>query len=301
MIETLTMHHAWAAAFALISAFFWALAAILFRKLGNDVFARGMNLGKSIIASLLVGALILFTDQKPISNRAIIFLGISGFLGITLGDTFYFESLMRLGPRLTLIITTLIPIITILLARTILHESLLLTSWLGIFFTLYGVFLVLWERTTIGCHLKDRKSGIMYGVLSVLCCAGATIFSKAALGSTPVLQATFIRQISGVMGLIFWGLSNFKLKDWLKPLFVEPILLKRLFFASFIGTFLGTLFCILALKYTYATIATTLNATSPLFILPLACFILKEKISLRAVVGSFIAVAGISLIFLGGG
>lgn len=295
------MHHTWAAAFALISAFLWALASILFGKLGNDVFARGMNLGKSIVASLFLGVLILCTDHKSISNHAVIFLGISGFLGITLGDTFYFESLMRLGPRLSLIITTLIPIITIVLAKILLHESLLLPSWLGIFFTLYGVFLVLFERTTIVVRLENRKSGIMYGALSVLCCATGTIFSKSALGITPVLQATFIRQISGAMGLMLWGLSNFKFKDWLKPLFIEPILLKRLFFASFIGTFLGTLCCIWALKYTYAAVASTLNATSPLFILPLSYFILKERISLRAIVGSFIAVVGISLILFGGG
>ncbi len=296
-----TMLHSWAAAFALISAFLWALAAILFGKLGNDVFARGMNLGKSIIASLFLGALILCTGHKPISNHAVIFLGISGFLGITLGDTFYFESLIRLGPRLSLIITTLIPVITILLARILLHESLLLTSWLGICFTLYGVFFVLWERTSIGFHLKDRNSGILYGILSILCCAIGVIFSKTALGTTPALQATFIRQISGAIGLTFWGLSSFRLKNWLRPLFAGHILFKRLLLASFIGTFLGTLFSIWALKYTYASIATTLNATSPLFILPLVCFIQKEKISLRAAVGSFIAVAGVGLIFLGGG
>jgi len=299
-LEIRIIHHTWAAIFALTSALLWAFVTILFKKLGNDVFPLGMNLGKGIIASLFLGILLLFVDHKPISSHTFLFLGISGLLGITLGDTFYFESLIRLGPRLSLIITTLIPVVTVLLAIIILRESLFLTSWIGIFFTLYGVFLVLWERTPTGCHPKDWKLGIKYGVLAVLCCASGVIFSKMALGSISALKATFIRQIFGVIGLIFWGLIGFKLKVWLKPLFTDYALLKRLFFASFIGTFLGTWFCILALKYTDAAIATTLNATSPLFILPLAFFILKEKISFRAIIGSFIAVAGASLIFLGG-
>jgi drug/metabolite transporter (DMT)-like permease len=295
------MHHGWAGAFALISAFLWTLSAILFKKLGKEVLPAGMNLGKGLVALILLGILILFTDRKPVSNHAIIFLGISGILGISLGDTFYFESLVRLGPRLSLIVTILIPVVTVILAAAILRESLLLTGWFGIFFTLLGVLLVLLEHEPAGVRPKDFKPGIIYGVLSVLCCAAGILFSKTALGSTSVLPATFIRQVAGVTGLIFLGLGNFKLGVWLKPVFNDPVLLKKLLFASFIGTFLGTLFSIMALKYTYAAIAATLNSTSPLFILPLSFFVLKEKISLRAVIGSFVAVAGVSLIFLGGG
>lgn len=301
MIEISSIHHIWAAIFALTSALLWAFVTILFKKLGEDIVPLGINLGKGVIASLFLGTLLLFTDQKPISKHSFVFLGISGLLGITLGDTFYFESLIKLGPRLSLIITTLIPVVTVLLAIIIFHESLFLTSWLGIFFTLYGVFLVLRERTPTESHPKDWRLGIRHGILAVLCCASGVIFSKMALESISALKATFIRQIFGVIGLIFWGLIGFKLKGWLKPLFTDYILLKRLFFVSFIGTFLGTWFCILALKYTHVAIATTLNATSPLFILPLAFFILKEKISFRAIIGSFIAIVGVSLIFLGKG
>lgn len=293
-------HHTWAAIFALTSALLWAFVSILFKKLGDDVSPIGMNLGKSVIASFFLGILFLFYDRTPISNNAVIFLGISGLLGISLGDTFYFQSLVRLGPRLSLIITTLIPVVTILLVHIMLHESLLPISWLGIFFTLSGVFLVLWDGAPVACYPIEWKSGIIYGVLTVLCCAAAVIFSKMALNSTSALKATFIRQIFGVLGLIFLGLINFQLKDWLKPLFNGFSLMKKLFFASFVGTFLGTWFCILALKYTDTAIAATLNATGPLFILPLAFFILKEKISSRAIMGSLVAVGGVSLIFLGG-
>jgi drug/metabolite transporter (DMT)-like permease len=286
--------------FALTSAFLWALVAILFKNLGNNILPLGMNLGKGIIASFLLGILVLFIDHKPVSNHAFLFLAISGLLGIALGDTFYFESLIRLGPRPSLVIATLIPVVTMLLAIVILHESYSLANWLGIFLTLCGVFLVLWDRSLGGYRTAGWKSGIQYGVLTVLCCSLGIICSKIVLESVSSLKATFIRQISGVIGLMFWGLFGLKFKIWIKPLFNDYVLLKKLFFASFIGTFLGTWFCILALKYTNAAIATTLNATSPLFILPLSFFILREKMSFRAIIGSFIAVAGVGLIFLGG-
>jgi len=45
-------------------------------------------------------------------------------------------------------------------------------------------------------------------------------------------------------------------------------------------------------------IANTLNATEPLFILPLAAILLKEQITLPVVLGSLATVAGIVLMVL---
>lgn len=302
MVNILPIYKVWGGIFALTSAFMWAFAAILFRRLGDKVSPLGMNLGKGIVAVICLGVSLLLTDTGTgsVSNHTFLFLGISGLLGITFGDTFYFMALIRLGPRLVLILTTLIPVATVFLAVLILHESQSLISWLGILFTLSGVTWVLWERTPVGYQINNRKTGIKYGVLTVLCCASGVIFSKMVIESTSALKATFIRQIWGVAGLIFWGFMGFHLKSWLRPL-TNPILLKKLLFASFIGTFLGTWLCLLALKYADASIATTLNSTSPLFILPLAFFILKEKITFRAIIGSVIAIAGVGLIFFGRG
>jgi drug/metabolite transporter (DMT)-like permease len=45
-------------------------------------------------------------------------------------------------------------------------------------------------------------------------------------------------------------------------------------------------------------VATTLNSTSPLFVLPLAALWMKERITVNAVVGAVIAVSGVALYFL---
>ena len=298
MVNILTIHGVWGGVFALTSALMWAIAAILFMRLGDKVSPLGMNLGKGIVAIICLGILLLLTDTSSVTNHTFLFLGISGLLGITFGDTFYFMALIRLGPRLVLILATLIPVATVFLAVLILQERPSFISWLGILLTLLGVTWVLWERTPIRHQLNNWKTGIKYGVLSVLCCASGVIFSKMVIESTSALKATFIRQLWGVVGLILWGFIGFHLKSWLRPL-ANPILLKRLLFASFVGTFLGTWLCLSALKYTDASIAATLNSTSPIFILPLAFFILKEKISFRAIISSVIAVLGVGLIFFG--
>jgi drug/metabolite transporter (DMT)-like permease len=66
--------------------------------------------------------------------------------------------------------------------------------------------------------------------------------------------------------------------------------------ATFTGTFLGVGLQQVALKFTNAGIVQTLTATSPLFVLPMI-IILGEKVSFRAVLGTFIALAGVALLF----
>lgn len=284
--------------FALGSAFLWAIATIIYRKLGDNILPLGINLGKSLIAVSCLGALLLFSGIGSIDRSAFLFLSISGILGITLGDTFFFASLVRLGPRLALIFTTLIPVITIILAIVILHEKLSAINFTGVLFTLTGVIWVIRERSLPASKIEDLKRGIKYAVISALFCSLGIIFCKMSLSYVSTLTATFIRQSSGLLGLIFLGTIGLRIKNWVRPL-ADLKLLKSIVLAGFIGAFLGTWFCLLALKYIDASIASTLNSTSPVFIVPLSSIFIKEKITFGSIFGSIVAVAGVSMILLG--
>ena len=51
------------------------------------------------------------------------------------------------------------------------------------------------------------------------------------------------------------------------------------------------------MKSTYTSVAAALNSTSPLFVLPLAAYIMREKISRRAILGTAMSVLGIAVYF----
>ena len=70
------------------------------------------------------------------------------------------------------------------------------------------------------------------------------------------------------------------------------------FLAVFVAIFGGFWLFLVALKYADASVATVLNSTTPLFILPMAAISLKEKIPVHAVIGSIIGVMGVALIFI---
>jgi drug/metabolite transporter (DMT)-like permease len=281
---------------ALISAFTWALGSILFRKLGNKVSPLGMNLGKNIIGILYLGTVLLVMGVKPMGNREFLILATSGLLGIALGDTFFFKALMYLGPRLTVLLGTLGPVVTVILAVFFLGERLSLLAWIGIFLTTIGAAWILWKRP----HQKEIKNqaiGIRFLVLSILCGSIGIIFAKIGVASTSSYQALFIRFLGGALGLTIYGSINRQLKSWLVP-FSDPRLLRFILITVFIVIFGGFWLFMLSLKYIDASIATILNSTEPLFILPLTALLLKERISLREIIGALVVVSGVVLIFM---
>jgi len=258
--------------------------------------AWSMNIGKGVLAFVVMGLILLPSGVSLGDNQTIILLAVSGILGITFGDTLYFMTLIRLGSRLTLLLGSLIPVTTAVIAAIFLGESISLLSWFGVMLTISGVTYVLWERSDDVKMSKHWLQGIAIGLVFVLANSLSIIFSKLGVEDIPAMDATFMRQVWAILGFAFMGLVTGKMLTWVKPL-SNPKLVKPLLIAAFIGAFLGTWLSIFALKNTYVTVATVLNSTSPLFILPLAVWVLKERVSVRAVVGACIALAGIALYF----
>jgi drug/metabolite transporter (DMT)-like permease len=296
-IETTQYNHGIGALAALGSAFCWALAAILFRRVGSNVTATGLNLSKGLVAFICLGALLLTSGFITPNYHSFITLALSGIIGICLGDTLYFITLVRLGPRLTLLVGSLIPVIAGLISLLLLNESINTTATIGIALTLLGVAYVLWEKAPDNNKVIQWRSGVLLGMLFVCTEALGIVLTKIGVQNLPGMEATFIRQTVAIVGLTFWGLAAGSLLGWLKPL-KKGRTRNKVIVASIIGAFLGTWLSVLALKYTYTSVAAALNATSPLFILPMAALLMREKISRRAVAGTSVAVIGIAEYFL---
>ncbi|MCK4518917.1 MAG: DMT family transporter [Candidatus Omnitrophica bacterium] len=283
---------------ALLSAASWALGTILWRKIGNKISPLSMNLSKGIIGLIFLGAMLLLTGIEPVNFKTFSILALSGLLGIAIGDTLFFMSLMRLGPRLTSLMGALTPVLIALSAVFLLGERPSFLGWIGIFLTVIGVIRVLRERVPQKEIITDKSLGIKYGLLSILAMTAGVIFAKIGVEKSPALEATFIRVLGAVTGLALWGRKGRKLKEWLLP-FKDFHLLKRVSFVVIIGTFGGFWLFLLALKRIDASVAGALGSTTPLFILPMTAIMLREKISLRAGMGAAIAVCGVALIFFG--
>ncbi|MBI4803551.1 MAG: DMT family transporter [Elusimicrobia bacterium] len=281
---------------ALVSAAAWAYSSILFRKVGEEASPAAMVLANCGIGLVYMGLLFAVSGMGPVDIRTVLVLGASGLLGVALGGILFFRALMCLGPKLTVIMGLVCPVVTILLAVVLLNERPSPVAWAGSLLIFAGISLVLWKRFPAGVREK-AVAGIAYSALSTLCTAASIILAKVGVAEIPALEATFIRQLWAVAGLAAWGCATGTIKAWLIP-FKERRLAKLIFFSSFVVIFGGFWLSMVSLKYLDASIATVLSMTEPLFILPFTALLLKEKITLRETAGALIAFAGVVMIFL---
>lgn len=283
---------------ALASAASWALGTVLWRKIGEEISPFSMNLSKGIIGSLYLAAAFLLVSWEPMSLRDFTYLGISGLLGITFGDTFFFLSLMHLGPSLSSLMGTLIPVAVAFSAVIFLGERPSPAAWAGIFLTVAGVAWVVRERQPRQGLVTNKSRGVALRLLSVLFMTAGIICAKVGVRAVPTVQATLVRMLWGVAGLLLWGCINGQLRSWLAPL-RNPHLLRRMSIIVVVVVFGGFWLSLLSLKHLDASLAGALGSTAPLFILPLAAIILGEKVSTKAGLATALAVGGVALMLTG--
>jgi drug/metabolite transporter (DMT)-like permease len=285
---------------ALSAAFIWAGASVIYTGVGQQVSPLILNWTKGWIAiSFLLLTLLLQGQPIPeITLTSWILLLLSGIVGIALGDTAYFNTLNCIGARRTLMLETLSPSLSAVLALIFLQENLSIHAWAGIALTLSGVIWVIAERVPEFERVQLRPlRGLIFGLLAALGQASGAVLSRAALSETDIdpLWSTLIRLLGCTVVLSIWVVMYEPSQNVLKPLQSRQ-LLNIVAGTAFVSTYLGIWLQQTALKYAPTGIAQALTNTSPLFILPIALFI-GEKISLRSTLGVLIALTGIWLLF----
>ncbi|MEI6437440.1 MAG: DMT family transporter [Candidatus Omnitrophota bacterium] len=283
---------------ALASSAAWACGSILWKKIGEQIPPESMNLCRGIIGCTYLTVPLMFTRLDHLEWTTVMLLALSGFIGITLGDTFFFRALVNLGPRQTSLFGTLTPGFTALAALSFLNEYPSPLAWTGIGLTITGVFWVLKERPASGAPTGDKRLGLLYCALSAGSTIIAVLLARIALPSIPSMEATFLRLFFGTLGMFIWGAGTGRLDGWLVP-FKNAQLFKKVALVVAVAVFGGFWLSLFALKHLPTAIASTLGSTAALFILPLSAFWLKEKITTRACLGAAVAVGGVTLIFFG--
>ncbi|MEM9137467.1 MAG: DMT family transporter [Cyanobacteria bacterium P01_F01_bin.42] len=284
---------------AIAAALIWAIASVIYARLGQTADPMGLNFAKGVVAL----ALLLLTptlwlqnlDAIPPLSGSLLFL--SGVFGIGLGDTFYFEMLKALGPRKSLLLDALAPIFTASVAWIVLKEVLSIASCGGIVMTLSGIVWVVRERTPEDKSSAQLRRGITLAIAAGVSNSLGALMARAALMDSQIKPefAAMIRIAAGVIFLSLWGLSRNILQQWWQTIFRDRRF-KTLAIAAFGSTYLGIWLQQIGFKHAPAGITQTLLATSPLFILPIAT-IQGQRISARAWCGAIIAVLGIGILF----
>lgn len=288
--------HAVGVGAALASAASWAVGTILFKGIGENFAPSAMTLIKSLFSVLLLAIGLIFVGWRTVPFPSLAWLILSGLIGIAAGDTCFFAALRLLPVHQLIVLMMLAPGITLSMAILFLGEKPSPIAWLGIALVLSGVAL------TLGADLRRERgaargapTGLVLGLLSVLCMGVSVIIAKIGLNTTPALQATFLRMAAGSIGMLVVGSAKMQLSSWLAPLRGGG-LKWRFALAVGIVTFGGFWLALFSVKRLEVSVANTLLATEPLFALPLSVIWLRERPVALAWGGAAVAFPGALLL-----
>lgn len=289
---------------ALGAAMCWSVASLLFERFGRSAGGLALNLIKCTFAlALMLPTLALLEGRwwpTTMSGSDAAILGASGLVGLSVGDTLWFGCLMRLGARRALLLFTVAPVLTAFFGSLLLGEPFTAQMLAGMVVTLAGVTWVIRERVEGGSGGGVDVVGVLLGVGSAVCQAIGTVLTKLAGEGFPALDVSIVRLAAGTLGLLVIAAATGRLARTAAPFATRRSGLAVLA-ATFLGTYLGVWLMNAGFLLTWVGVASTMNAMSPIFVLPLAALFLGERVSARSALGAVIAVCGVAILFVAAG
>lgn len=297
--------------FALLTAFFWTATSLSFQQATRRAGSLSVNVLRLVIAFFIYAIISYFSRGLflPFDASAYqwIWMSISGIAGFVFGDYFLFKSYELISARISMLIMSLSAPIAAFIGWIILGETMNLVSIAAMFITIFGIMLVITEKKKlddIKAGIKSKKiqfafspKGMLFAFFGSIGQALGLVLSKYGMQDYNVFAATQIRIIAGAVGFVI--LISF-IKRWpnVKQAVTDSISMKFILMGSVFGPFLGVYASLLAVKYTTVGVASTIMAIIPVLIIPPAILLYKEKVTLKEVIGAFIALGGIVLFFI---
>ncbi len=296
---------------ALLTALCYTISSIFFTYAGRQVGALVSNRVRLVMAVLLLGGIHWAIYGSPIPAAAgvdrWIWLGISGIVGLAIGDLFLFQAYVTIGPRLGLLFLSLSPALASILAWLILGETLNAGTILGISLTLVGIAWVVLEsnhrqKPAAEADRTNEKSIRLKGVLAGLIAAtgqalGVVLAKNGLYGNFPALSASVIRMIAAFIALWLVALFQRQVRSTVQQASASKAALLYILGGALFGPLFGVTLQLFSIQHTSVGIASTIIALPPVFLLPIGHFIFKERISWQAIAGTLLAVLGVVLLF----
>ena len=295
---------------ALATSLCWSLNSIQFTLAGRRVGSRVVNRVRLTLAVVLLSVthLLFYGRLWPVQAELYRWgwLGLSGTVGLILGDGSLFHAFLLIGPRKSMVLMTLVPVVSTAAAWVLLGETLLPIEILAILVTVGGIAWVVSERgpelpsdePDAEKRARDRILGVLLGIVGASGQALGLVAAKRGLvGDFPALSATVIRMI--VAATVIW-LSTFLRGQARRTWQALRDKQARLWLlgGAFIGPFVGVWLSLVAVRTAPVGIASTLMALSPVMLIPFDHWLFDETITPRSIAGTVVALSGAAIIFL---
>ncbi|GDY02652.1 hypothetical protein LBMAG49_19810 [Planctomycetota bacterium] len=233
-------------------------------------------------------------------------LVMSGLIGLVLGDIGYFYALFVIGPRISSVLMATWPAMAVAVQWLFRGEVPSFAMVVGIVTTCIGVILVLlrgndstsWQSKYTRWQWRLAIAGALLGAIGQA--LGSVLAAKAASKALdlpqglPGISTALVRMLAASCGITLVAAIRGQPLAFLRVFSDRQALFSAVGGTAF-GPIIGVWFSMVALAHADVGVAATMMATVPLFMLPVARIAYGARISVLAVVGTMLAVAGIAL------
>ena len=241
---------------------------------------------------------------------AYLFLALSGVIHFALGRTLAYRAIQLIGSTRSNLVTSLHPIVTVILAMLILRETVTFIMVIGILCTLTGPLLIFLDERVIAGNpqLKNLNGrdldkptlykGMLHGIGAAIFWGSSAIFIKLGLehGGFPI-AGTFIAYIAASIVITPSALLNKELREEL--LNGDKLSFKWALFSG-LTVNLGQFLRYIALGFGSAIVVSLMLRTIPLWVLFFAFIFIRkyESFSRWVLLGNALVMIGAVLVLL---
>ncbi len=286
---------------ALAAALCWAVSNVWVRPVGRHYSPLVLNVHRTLPAGIALVIIALLLGKGPdiahIPTWRLVGLLGSSLLGLGVGDSLYYQSLTYIGvSRAFPIAQTAQPLFALAISAVFLGERFGVRELVGAGLALGGIYLVTRSagaRTQAPSAASNVKRGLFLAFTTAVVWAAAISLAKVLIGDLDPMGPFAIR-------MLFTGLCL----AMVARVWRYPMLPKGLAWSTAVlgGAGGGTLAAVggLSMFFAFQTLGlgrtSILTSISPLFLLPMAVVIGRERLTPSLAAGAVVSIAGIALI-----
>jgi drug/metabolite transporter (DMT)-like permease len=232
-----------------------------------------------------------------------IWLGLSGIIGLTLGDYFAFTAYSILGSSRTSLFSTFAPVAALLLGMIILSESINGVGILGMMISTGGIIWFIQSTQKSNDKNIDKSQvlkGITYAILGAVGQGLGLVCAKKGLNIThqtgadlSAVHATWIRM--GIGTLAAYSIAVFKRNVWaeFKIMTASKTIITPLLTGTFFGPVMGVSLSLYAASQIPVGIAQTIFSLLPITVMLAATISGRERINGPSIIAAAICMVGV--------
>jgi DME family drug/metabolite transporter len=291
---------------ALGAALCWTMSAVLYKEALSMTKPFPANVVRCVCTTMVLVACLAFIGKFGIlidlPLYAAVLAGVSGIVGLGLGDTLYMVSLKLIGVAKAVPITCTYPLFNLLFAIFLQRETVTAQVVIGTLVIVFGVWLLSREKGkgTGEPQEKTLVRGVIYALATAVVWAVSIAMINVAvnLPETGGLDHALAVNTIRVAAVAVFLLASVPVTDReLSFLKMQRKTLAALVFGGIAALALGWFLLTYSFLYTSESQAVPMSSTTPLFATLSGIAFLHERVTAKNVAGSILVVFGIFLIF----